>query len=151
MVDTQLYTNWFYEQTNTCPFTAEEQVALGITRMGELDSFVDRVMMDWTQQTDSFYRQFQQAFTPQVLTDYVTHRFCTYSEYICLFEKHPQQNPIWKEALFTFLGRIHEQKQNFFYERFTPERTSYFNLMEMVIPQMRTFFFPSLSCFNPTC
>lgn len=151
VLDMQRYTNWFYEQTNTCSTVSGEQVALGITRMGEVDSFVDRVMIDWTQKADTQYSELMQGLNPQRMIYYFEHRFCTYAEYQSLFDKNPKHKQTWKEALFTFLGMNDEQKQNLFYERFTPDRTSYFNLMAMVIPQMRTFFFPSLSCFNPAC
>jgi hypothetical protein len=146
ILDVQRYTNWFYEQTNTCSADGGEQVALGITRMGEVDIFVDRVMVDWTQKADMQYSGLMQGLTPQQMIHYFENRFCTYAEYLSLSDKIQQRKQIWKEALFTFLGMNDEQKQNLFYERFTPDRTSYFNLMAMVFPQMRTFFFPSLSC-----
>jgi hypothetical protein len=138
--------------TNTCPTVSrQEQVALGVTRMAEVDEYTDRVMQDWTQKADVAHITLAHHSTPHCLSLYFGHRFCTYTEYQSLFDKRNAEMKQWKEALFTFLGIAHEQKQNTYFKRFTPDRDGYFKLMEMVNPQMRSFFFPSLPYIYTAC
>lgn len=151
--DISLYSRWFYELTNSSDPQTGEQVTIGVTRMGELDEYTDRVMQDWTQRTDA--AQVSHAHngtaTPQQKSLFFGHRFCTYAEYQNLFSAKSHEANTWKAILFTYFGMSDEQKQNIFIGHFTPDRDGYFKLMEMVNPQMRTFFFPALSYRHPPC
>lgn len=142
----EFYRQLFLEFINCNPSKLDEVIPVGVTRTGELDAFVDQFMQDWTQQADSEF-SITKPLTPDLTPTFNYYRFCTYSE----FEELHNTSKIrdWNGAIFRMLQIIDEQKQNEFNKKFPKSRDGYFNLMEMVNPQMRTFFFQAVQyCYT---
>lgn len=137
-----LYSNYdanFRNSINCADEYDTEAIPLGITRKCELDDFVDAFMLDWTQQFDKEFIKENDS-----TEFFVISRFCTYPEFEYLFQA--PRNTNWNAPIFKMLGITDEEKQNYFKNKFTKDRDNYFKLMEIINPQMRSFFFPVIQC-----
>lgn len=133
----------FRQLINCTEDTDGENIPVGITRTCEVDDFVDSVMQDWTQQTDRDYTPAVQSLPLAQQHPFLQYRFCTYPEFEQLHHP-PKQNHTWDATVFRLLGITDAGEQNKYKKRFPQNREGYFNLMEVMNPQMRTFFFPAL-------
>jgi len=119
-------------QLTNCNTTDESDAFfIGHSRPCEVAEFVDAVMEDHTKQADNYHE-----------TTTILERFITFKE----FEEVQDSRfiDVQSHILLQLLGVTNEQGFKKFKETFPPNREGYFKLMEVVNPQMRTFFFPAL-------
>lgn len=122
------------------PVENDSSFLIGETRPCEVTDFVDRFMSDWTQQADTAINLLKPSVPASEQQAVYMNRFCTYSE----FEQLHQKQNSFSRPVFILLGIDNEQKQSACKERFPKDRDSYFQLMEIMNPPLRTFFFPAL-------
>ena len=141
----------FFRRLISCEIpVGEEGITVGGTRMGELDDFVDKLMEDWTNQADKDIAPFLPTLPPAKQLAFLQDRFCTYSEFEQLHTARRQNQP-WDAIVFRLLAVNDAGQQNIYQRRYPPNREGYFKLMEVLQPQLRTFFFPTVQSLYPAC
>lgn len=129
-----------FAKISNCPVDGETDYCdIGITRWGEVRTFVDAFMAEWVHQFPAVSVLNDLPLAQQL--HIYAQRLCTYQEYEQLFTS--PKNNLFHDPVFRLLAIDDEQKRRQHARTLTKDMDGYFRLMEALNARLATFFFPA--------